>query len=392
MLDAPVFQRSGRYSAFLRHVVERTLQGRSAELKERLIGMAVFHRPADYDTASDPVVRFCAGEVRKRLAQYYRYAEGEQLEIELPIGTYVPCFRVRAASVAGPHAPVETAPHEELPPAATAEIAAEANLPATEAPRRLAFPKPARVLLGIAIVLCLAAILIERTRGGPVVSVWAPFLNHRETVNICTGSPPPELDTADDGQEASIEQHFLRSGHRVSMSTASAIADLSGFLEAHNQPYDLSEATNEGLDNLRGKPLVLVNANNNPWTLLLLKPLRFHFDFPEPAGYIIDAEHPEHRAWVVNFTQPYREQTEDFAIVAKFFDQSIDAPVLVAAGISSNGTKAAGEFMVSQRYIDQLAKSAPPRWQKMNFEAVLKVGVVQGHMGEIQVVAKTFWK
>jgi hypothetical protein len=60
---------------------------------------------------------------------------------------------------------------------------------------------------------------------------------------------------------------------------AAAIADISGFLQSHNQPFELSEATGESLDNLRNRPLILVNANNNQWTLLLLKPLRFHFEF-----------------------------------------------------------------------------------------------------------------
>jgi len=52
--------------------VEQTLAGNEDNLKERTLGVEVFHRTPDYDTNLDPVVRLCAGEVRKRIAQYYQ--------------------------------------------------------------------------------------------------------------------------------------------------------------------------------------------------------------------------------------------------------------------------------------------------------------------------------
>ena len=51
--------------------MERGLDGRPEDLKERTIGIEVFGRAADYDTNLDHVVRSVAGEVRRRLAQYY---------------------------------------------------------------------------------------------------------------------------------------------------------------------------------------------------------------------------------------------------------------------------------------------------------------------------------
>lgn len=66
------FVASKRYPCLLRYIVEQTLAGNEDNLKERTIGIEVFHRPPDYDTNADPVVRLCAAEVRKRLAQYYQ--------------------------------------------------------------------------------------------------------------------------------------------------------------------------------------------------------------------------------------------------------------------------------------------------------------------------------
>ena len=57
LLSDPLFRNSKRYPDLLRYVVEQTLQGQADTLKERTLGMAVFHRKPDYDSNADPVVR-----------------------------------------------------------------------------------------------------------------------------------------------------------------------------------------------------------------------------------------------------------------------------------------------------------------------------------------------
>src|SRR5687767_7680735 len=66
------FRSSKRCSLFLRYVVEHARNNDFERLKERTIGVEVFDRAPHYDTNQDPVVRIAAGEVRKRLAQYYQ--------------------------------------------------------------------------------------------------------------------------------------------------------------------------------------------------------------------------------------------------------------------------------------------------------------------------------
>jgi hypothetical protein len=75
MLESPLFRNSKRYPVLLRYLVEQSLEGNRDLLKERLLGVTVFHRPADYDTSEDTIVRLTAGEVRKRIAQYYHQPE-----------------------------------------------------------------------------------------------------------------------------------------------------------------------------------------------------------------------------------------------------------------------------------------------------------------------------
>ncbi len=87
------FTASKRYPYLLRYIVEQTLAGNENNLKERTLGVEVFHRPPDYDTNADPVVRLCAAEVRKRLAQYYQSPpHAGELRIDLNPGSYVPVF------------------------------------------------------------------------------------------------------------------------------------------------------------------------------------------------------------------------------------------------------------------------------------------------------------
>src|SRR6516225_1363934 len=125
LLAHPLFSNSKRYPALLAYTVEQTLLGNAAELKERSIAVEVFARSPAYDANADPVVRITAGEVRKRLTQYY-YDSGHRGEmvIELPTGSYVPVFR-------GPERPpVETEPAPVPTEAlAASEIASEPAVP-----------------------------------------------------------------------------------------------------------------------------------------------------------------------------------------------------------------------------------------------------------------------
>ena len=93
LLKSHYFRHSKRYPRLLQHVVEETLNSRTDSLKERLIGMAVFGRAGDYDSNADPIVRVTAGEVRKRLAQYYQEPGHEiELRIEIALGSYIATF------------------------------------------------------------------------------------------------------------------------------------------------------------------------------------------------------------------------------------------------------------------------------------------------------------
>ena len=65
------FAKSARLSHFLRFVVEETLAGRGDQIKEYVIGIAVYGRPQSYDPRTDATVRVEAVKLRQRLAAYF---------------------------------------------------------------------------------------------------------------------------------------------------------------------------------------------------------------------------------------------------------------------------------------------------------------------------------
>ena len=125
VLTSDAFAASKQCQDFLRLVVERALAGEVDSLSERMIGVELFGRPADFDTVNDAVVRVRAAELRKRLAQYYREtATSSVVQIELPPGSYVPEFhwspqtRVEPKASATP-SPMPVAQPRRLKPALT---------------------------------------------------------------------------------------------------------------------------------------------------------------------------------------------------------------------------------------------------------------------------------
>ena len=92
------FKRSERICRFLSYVVEQTLRGRGDDLKESVLAVAVYDRPADYNPKIDPIVRNDARRLRAKLREYYD-SEGssDPVIIEIPKGSYSPVFRERRA-------------------------------------------------------------------------------------------------------------------------------------------------------------------------------------------------------------------------------------------------------------------------------------------------------
>lgn len=97
--SSATFRGAGRLRRFLEFVVQEQVAGRKEQLKEYVVGVAVFDKTSAFDPRTDPIVRVQARRLRSMLERYYtEEAATDELVIELPKGGYAPVFRSRAAA------------------------------------------------------------------------------------------------------------------------------------------------------------------------------------------------------------------------------------------------------------------------------------------------------
>jgi len=103
ILASGTFSSADRMSGFLRYVVERALAGEGDQIKEYVIGVAVFGRGDEYDPRLDSIVRVEARRLRTKLDEYYA-ADGrdDTIVIAIPRGSYSPTFEQRTPQPAAP--------------------------------------------------------------------------------------------------------------------------------------------------------------------------------------------------------------------------------------------------------------------------------------------------
>src|SRR5262245_15718829 len=94
ILASEAFVRAERMGRFLRFIVQATLNGKGAQLKEYWIGVEVFDRDKSYDPRTDPVVRGEARRLRAKLSEYYEHeGKDDVVRIHLPKGSYAVVFQ-----------------------------------------------------------------------------------------------------------------------------------------------------------------------------------------------------------------------------------------------------------------------------------------------------------
>ncbi len=341
----------------------------------------MFDRPPDYDTNQDPVVRNTAGQVRKRLAQYY-YEPGreEELRIDLPPGSYVPEISP----------PLRTAP---------APVAAEPD-------GRHLYGRWAVVATVVAVIGGVAAFWQIRRSPSPVEQFWAPLLKQSEPIVLCVGQDHPYRLTPEWDrwfEEAGGSQPSGASipatevtpmwDRYIGINDAQAATRFASLFSAFGKNVELRGGRNTTLADLRRRPVVLIGAFNNDWTLSLTGELRFYFD-SEPArklDLVRDREHPDQQSWAVRSDLQASQIPMDYAIVTRVFNRTTEQAVVVAAGIKGAGTAAAAEFLTNPAYLAKALESAPPDWSRKNVQFVLAARMFSGSAGPATVIATQYW-
>ncbi|HWE84905.1 MAG TPA: hypothetical protein VG267_08165 [Terracidiphilus sp.] len=398
LLAHPLFANSKRYPALLAYAVEQTLLGHASELKERSIGVEVFGKTPTYDTNADPVVRITAGEVRKRLTQYYYDPSHRgELSIELPTGSYIPFFREA----------------ERMPELPVTELAPEALQAAAEP---LA-PGPGRLWrmrwklatgTGLVVVLAAATGLMAGWRfhtdpppppPSNIELFWEPVTGSVNPTTFCLGEPAKNLDVGSINSfdtpvnSSKPEPLYFRLHYSGNLALADVITltRTVAALASRHKAFRVVPASEATFAQLREGPVVLIGAFDNIWTLRVTQKLRFGFESKDGVALLVDRNSSSKTTWATAWDLPYQKLSRDYAIVARIHDQTTGQPVIIAAGISEEGTEAAGEILYNPEYLDSLIARAPHDWMDKNMEAVIETQVIEGHPGPPNILAVETW-
>jgi hypothetical protein len=385
------FKQSKRFPSFLRFVVEHTLAGDAESIKERTLGVEIFGRDANYDTASDPIVRVTAAEIRKRVAQYYQEpGHEEELRINLPPGSYVPQFHWPKAAIEPELAEPAPVPLEAVVFPARPTLDHEA----THGRRgsRLSYVLGS---LGV-LVLSICTFFIWQARHlSGFDFFWRPVFTSNDPLLLCIAdqlqySGISLRDAAQPSHQVQLKDNLTA----VVIDDVNAIMKVGGILQSSGKKYTVKGEGATELIDLRAGPTIFVGAFDNAWTLRLTNQLRFHFaNNPEMTQFrIVDSSVPSQARWFVDRTvQMTTNNYRDYAIIARFTDTNTGKLEVVIAGIGRGGTIAASEFLTDNSDLSELRQAAVAAGNKKNLEVVLSTQIIDGQPGSPKMEAAYFW-
>lgn len=182
ILQSKAFRTSEVQRNLLAYLADKSISGTADNLKEYVVGLDVFGKPASYDPRQESTVRMHVGRLRQKLAEYYRLEGVEDpVVVDLPKGGFKVTFEPRAVAAAP-----------------------EAALPAEP----VVVPKSryhVEIALGAALLLALVCAayfglkLWRVERGAPEIQaagwtpelqqLWEPILTPNRPLLICMSTP-----------------------------------------------------------------------------------------------------------------------------------------------------------------------------------------------------------
>jgi hypothetical protein len=345
-----------RCQQFLRYVVEESVHGRGDQIKERNIALEVFGKGDDFEPGEYSLVRVKAGEVRRRLSEYYEAAPPNAIRIELPVGSYVPRIHSTGEPLALPAGP--------------AQVLA---IPTKHFDRR-------RVLwmaCGTAGILGAASLApILRSRSTPLDLLWRPVFATRAPLLIFI---PVMHEPNGDMTEW------------VGIGPASALSQAANFLDAHHYPYHLRFGEELTFAQLREQPNLLLGGFEVDWTLRMTHDLRFAPSLNHQTGERAFVDKQSNQMWkeVKRPNNPYVDV--DYGILCRLFDETTGQINFLAVGTQTFGTEGAASLLFNPELFANVIRHAPNGWETKNFQVVIRVSVIETTPSTPELVATHFW-
>ncbi len=415
VLNSKYFAHAPMKQRFLRLICEFHLSGKGGELNEYLIGREVFDRDNSYNPATDPIVRVGAHGIREKLERYYqKEGANDEIQIEIPIGSYEPCFVRHAQPIE-----IESEKFES----------AEANLPFAS-PTAFPPPKNARQqwpFIALGLSLAVIAILIyfnfelrqqaaqraNQTNGDLEIfnSFWQPFFQSPDPTMVVLSNPPVFrfINPADPEQvikksvqvsDEQLNQIFeaipnksiiqIISNSRLTMTTdtytgigeAIGLHRITDLFRTADRSLALKQSRTVSAEDLKSHNVITLGSIwVNNWSSKL--PSKEDFVYTNQVTVRnLNPQAGEQTEYRSAFDPQTGKLIEDYALITLSPNISSRDMVMVLAGLHSEGTAAAAEFVTSRQYLTQLKQrlaqagtnGKPPRY----YQALLKVGVENG--------------
>jgi hypothetical protein len=442
ILNSKHFINAHKKKKFLRLICDFYLEGRAHELNEHIIGYDVFARDNSYNPSDDPIVRVFAHEIRKKLEAYYG-SEGanDPFRLEIPAGSYQPVFTRQSPAQATEFA--------------EAAVAAQPEIKVGPDGRRFSPWKLAAILTGVCLAIAVIALALSnrqlRKEANAIEAakdpatygaVWTSFLTDNNPPLVILSNPPvlrftnpsdPEALTKDSiplapktvealkdkfvtNPEVSIKEsggpardNLEAAGDRVviernqipslilstnvytGMGEAIGLHYLTDFFRKASRSILLKQSRTLSAEDLKKHNVIMLGGVwVNEWSSKLTR----NEDFVFTSKATIENRNPqpgEEREYIPQFDKQTGNLVSDYALITVKPNISEANEVMLLAGVYSQGTEAAAEYVTNKTYLDQLNQrlqqasesGGPPRY----FQALLKVGVENGIPTTISIMA-----
>lgn len=448
IINSPTFIRSEQQSKLLSYVCRMAIFEQFDQINEQSIGVAVFGRSPDYDSAADSIVRSHATRLRQKLELYFRgLGQSEPLRIDIPRGGYVPRFYTAVSAAAASReqdvavvVSENTAPPKDFTDSQS-DLPVETGAAVQENKHKFNFwqARPEAdlrsvIALSALVTLLLAALLVlvvwhlhqdaklaagsSGTRQTPIErSFWKTLFPANSRTILVPGDVGLLLFETYTNHEVSLQDYIdgdYRSSDYLKNLTseipswwttdvaqrrytsisdteiAEKLTHLPEWQAAHAstvfaQDLKLEDAENSNL-------ILLGSRQSNPWIALVEPPLNFVLVPDGARGFQYLNRDPlpgESKIY------GYRAESGDsggddiYADIAYLPNPEGKGMVLILSGMWTSGTQAAGKFVLdSPRFSAWLQSIARPDGTIPPFEALLATKVIQGNATATRIAVK----
>jgi len=413
VLQSQALAGSESLRGLLQYVVLKALGDQATHLKEYTIATEVFGRSGDFDARTDSVVRVQAKRLRAKLQEYYETeGKADKVLIEIPKGHYSVTFSLAR----------NTHAHDQAPDNKT-EIsqAAIVSVPRIDKEKIL---RTALILTIIVLAISVVVLTLSNrdlrkqteesisTKGEvDAGAVWKPFLSLGTPTLLVLSNPAVyrfsnaadpdvlmkrsvELTPEQAGWLAeALKDRFVMRQNRIPRLIL-APADYTGVGEAiglqrvadlfrsAGKTITLKQSRTVSAEDMKTYNVIsLGSVWANDWSGKL--PIKEDFTYSVNATIVNASPEPgEEREYSPRFNERTGDLIEDYGLITVKPGVTDETTLMILAGIKSEGTQAAAEYVTKKEYLNILNQrlqqvrgpSGPPKY----YQVLLKVDVDNG--------------